>query len=102
MDLRIIIRNHVFTKTYRKKLVSRWKLLDTENTKEMHGLSLFLKIKDGDAREQVTALLNSVWNYVLVDIAKKARKIFQLRIYQEYRKALLARTPEVIEKLSRY
>jgi hypothetical protein len=44
--------------------------------------------------EQVTALLNSVWNYVLVDIAKSQENI-SVENLSKYRNDLLARTPEV-------
>tara|TARA_R110002126_G_scaffold282901_1_gene431756 strand:+ start:5165 stop:6925 length:1761 start_codon:yes stop_codon:yes gene_type:complete len=54
----------------------------------------FLENKMSDAnREQVTALLNSVWNYVLVDIAK-SRNI-SVENLNKIANDLLARTPEM-------
>jgi protease-4 len=54
----------------------------------------FLENKMSDAnREQVTALLNSVWNYVLVDIAK-SRNI-SVENLNRIANDLLARTPEM-------
>jgi protease-4 len=58
-------KSKCFTKVYKKNCV-KWKSFATENTKVP--LNLSENEMSAANREQVTALLNSVWNSVTADI----------------------------------
>jgi protease-4 len=92
MDFKGLSSDLLFFKDFQDKTGIKMEVI--RHGKYKSAVEPFLENKMSDAnREQITALLNSVWNSVVVDIAK-SRNITVEKL-NEIANGLLARTPEM-------